>query len=208
MNAAIGFLETTGYTPAMIALDVMCKTAHVEALPSEVNDFLGFVVKVSGEIDAVQSAIEAGKQIATELGGEPVVKILANPENQIRPVINGPEEYNGLLEQNVVHHPVEDEVIQEDEEMTNDNSYALGFIETQGFTAIFNAIDQACKAANVEVVGKEKLGGGYVTVIIKGDVAAVKAAVEAGEAEVEQLGTLIAAYVIPRPSTSVLSLLP
>ncbi|MFL2864973.1 MAG: BMC domain-containing protein [Pirellulaceae bacterium] len=208
MNAAIGFLETTGYTPAMIALDVMCKTAHVEALPSEVNDFLGFVVKVSGEIDAVQSAIEAGKQIATELGGEPVVKILANPENQIRPVINGPEEYNGLLEQNVVHHPVEDEVNQEDEEMTNDNSYALGFIETQGFTAIFNAIDQACKAANVEVVGKEKLGGGYVTVIIKGDVAAVKAAVEAGEAEVEQLGTLIAAYVIPRPSTSVLSLLP
>ena len=208
MNVAIGFLETTGYTPAMIALDVMCKTAHVEALPSEVNDFLGFVVKVSGEIDAVQSAIEAGKQIATELGGDPVVKILANPENQIRPVINGPEEYNGLLEQNVVHHPVEDEVNQEDEEMTNDNSYALGFIETQGFTAIFNAIDQACKAANVEVVGKEKLGGGYVTVIIKGDVAAVKAAVEAGEAEVEQLGTLIAAYVIPRPSTSVLSLLP
>lgn len=208
MNAAIGFLETTGYTPAMIALDVMCKTAHVEALPSEVNDFLGFVVKVSGEIDAVQSAIEAGKQIATELGGEPVVKILANPENQIQPVINGPEEYNGLLEQNVVHHPVEDEVNQEDEEMTNDTSYALGFIETQGFTAIFNAIDQACKAANVEVVGKEKLGGGYVTVIIKGDVAAVKAAVEAGEAEVEQLGTLIAAYVIPRPSTSVLSLLP
>ena len=60
----------------------------------------------------------------------------------------------------------------------------------------------------MEVVGKEKLGGGYVTVIIKGDVAAVKAAVEAGEAEVEQLGTLIAAYVIPRPSTSVLSLLP
>ena len=208
MNAAIGFLETTGYTPAMIALDVMCKTAHVEALPSEVNDFLGFVVKVSGEIDAVQSAIEAGKQIATDLGGDPVVKILANPENQIRPVINGPEEYNGLLEQNVVHHPVEDEVNQEDEEMTNDNSYALGFIETQGFTAIFNAIDQACKAANVEVVGKEKLGGGYVTVIIKGDVAAVKAAVEAGEAEVEQLGTLIAAYVIPGPSTSVLSLLP
>lgn len=208
MNVAIGFLETTGYTPAMIALDVMCKTAHVEALQSEVNDFLGFVVKVSGKIDAVQSAIEAGKQIATELGGDPVVKILANPENQIRPVINGPEEYNGLLEQNVVHHPVEDEVNQEDEEMTNDNSYALGFIETQGFTAIFNAIDQACKAANVEVVGKEKLGGGYVTVVIKGDVAAVKAAVEAGEAEVEQLGTLIAAYVIPRPSTSVLSLLP
>ncbi|MCH2372161.1 MAG: BMC domain-containing protein [Pirellulales bacterium] len=92
--------------------------------------------------------------------------------------------------------------------MATDNSFALGFIETQGFTAVFNAIDQACKSANVEVIGKEKLGGGYVTVVIKGDVAAVKAAIEAGEAEVSKLGNLIAAYVIPRPSTSVLSLLP
>ena len=208
MNAAIGFLETTGYTPAMIALDVMCKTANVKALQSEVNDFLGFVVKVSGEIDAVQAAVEACNQIATELGGQPVIKILANPETQIQPVINGPEEYNGLLVQNVVHHPVEDESNREEVEMATDNSYALGFIETQGFTAVFNAIDQACKAGNVEVVGKEKLGGGYVTVIIKGDVAAVKAAVEAGQAEVSKLGNLIAAYVIPRPSTSVLSLLP
>ena len=208
MTLTIGFLETTGYTPAMIALDVMCKTANVKVLQSEVNDFLGFVVKVSGELDAVTSAIEAGKQIATELGGEPVVKILANPENQIQPVINGPEEYNGLLEQNVVHHPIEDTTSDEEIEMATDNSFALGFIETQGFTAVFNAIDQACKSANVEVIGKEKLGGGYVTVVIKGDVAAVKAAVEAGEAEVSKLGNLIAAYVIPRPSTSVLSLLP
>ena len=81
--------------------------------------------------------------------------------------------------------------------MAIENSFALGFIETQGFTAVFNAIDQACKAANVEVIGKEKLGGGYVTVVIKGDVAAVKAAVEAGEAEVAKLGNLIAAYVVP-----------
>ena len=67
-----------------------------------------------------------------------------------------------------------------------DNISALGFIETQGFTAVFEAIDSACKAANVEVIGKEKLGGGYITVVIKGDVAAVKAAVEAGTAKVER----------------------
>jgi ethanolamine utilization protein EutM len=70
------------------------------------------------------------------------------------------------------------------------------------------AIDSACKAANVEVVGKEKLGGGYITVVIKGDVAAVKAAVDAGKAKVEGLGKLIAAHVIPRPSDAVLGLLP
>ena len=50
--------------------------------------------------------------------------------------------------------------------------FALGLIETQGFTAVFEAIDTACKAANVEVIGREKLGGGYITVLIKGDVAA------------------------------------
>ena len=67
--------------------------------------------------------------------------------------------------------------------MANENPFALGFIETQGFTAVFEAIDTACKAANVEVVGKEKLGGGYVTVVVKGDLAAVTAAIEAGKAE-------------------------
>jgi microcompartment protein CcmL/EutN len=87
-------------------------------------------------------------------------------------------------------------------------TFALGFIETQGFTAVFEAIDTACKAANVEVVAKEKLGGGYVTVIIQGDVAAVKAAVEAGQQRVAGLGKLIAAHVIARPSANVLSLLP
>ena len=74
--------------------------------------------------------------------------------------------------------------------------------------AVFEAIDSACKAANVEVIGKEKLGGGYVTVIIRGDVAAVKAAVEAGVAKVGSLGKLIAGHVIARPSAAVLSLLP
>jgi microcompartment protein CcmL/EutN len=86
--------------------------------------------------------------------------------------------------------------------------YAIGLIETQGFTAVMEAIDTACKAASVEVIGKEKLGGGYITVIIKGDVAAVKAAIEAGKEKVGTLGKLIAAHVIPRPSTAVLSLLP
>jgi microcompartment protein CcmL/EutN len=85
---------------------------------------------------------------------------------------------------------------------------AIGMIETQGFTAVLQAIDSACKAANVEVVGKEKLGGGYITVLVAGDVAAVQAAVEAGKARVEGLGKLIAAHVISRPSEGIISLLP
>jgi len=87
-------------------------------------------------------------------------------------------------------------------------SFAVGLIETQGFTAVFEAIDTAVKTADVEVLAKEKLGGGFITVVIKGDVAAVHAAIDAGKAKVEGLGKLIAAHVIPSPSQGVLSLLP
>ncbi len=92
--------------------------------------------------------------------------------------------------------------------MADQAPFAIGMIETQGFTAVIEAIDTACKAANVDILGKEKLGGGYVTILIKGDVAAVKAAVDAGKNRVEGLGKLIAAHVIARPSSAVLSLLP
>ena len=92
--------------------------------------------------------------------------------------------------------------------MSQSSSFALGLIETQGFTAVFEAIDTACKAANVEVIGKEKLGGGYITIIIRGELSAVTAAVEAGQVKVDGLGKLIAAHVIARPSLAVLALLP
>ena len=92
--------------------------------------------------------------------------------------------------------------------MQDQASFAVGLIETQGFTAVFEAIDTAVKTAAVEVLAREKLGGGYITVVIKGDVAAVRAAVDAGSAKVNGLGRLIAAHVIPSPSQAVLSLLP
>ena len=91
--------------------------------------------------------------------------------------------------------------------MSQEPVFAIGMIETQGLTAVIEAVDTACKAANVEVIGREKLGGGYITVLIKGDVAAVTAAVEAGKNKVEGLGKLIAAHVIARPSAAVLGLL-
>ena len=119
--------------------------------------------------------------------------------------IISPKEYNVLIEQPVVKFPLtENEVMSQ----TQAGGQALGFIETQGFTAVFEAIDTACKAASVEVIGKEKLGGGYVTVVVRGDVAAVTAAVEAAKPKVEGLGKLIACHVIARPSTAALGLLP
>ena len=91
--------------------------------------------------------------------------------------------------------------------MNKQSSFALGLIETQGFTAIIEAIDTAVKTAAVEVLAREKLGGGYITIVIKGDVGSVRAAVEAGKQKVEGLGRLVAAHVIPNPSDGVLALL-
>ena len=82
-------------------------------------------------------------------------------------------------------------------------SDALGMIETRGFVALIEASDAMVKAAKVELVGFEKIGGGYVTAIVRGDVAAVKAAVEAGQRQAERVGELVSVHVIPRPHANV-----
>jgi len=85
---------------------------------------------------------------------------------------------------------------------------ALGMIETRGLTAAIEAADQMCKAANVTLVGTEKIGSGLVTVMVRGDVGAVKSAVESGSAAASRLGELVATHVIPRPHTDVEKILP
>lgn len=200
---AIGILETTGFTPAMVGLDIMEKGFQIGVLQAELNDLLGVCIKIQGDVDQVSAALQAGRQIAEELQGSPVTTALNRCEPGTWSVFDAPAEFNPLIQQDVIHHPRDLASMTHSEPIA-----ALGFIETQGFTAVFEAIDTACKAADVEVIGKEKLGGGYVTVIIQGDVAAVKTAVAAGSQQVDQLGKLIAAHVVTRPSPAVLSLLP
>ena len=85
---------------------------------------------------------------------------------------------------------------------------ALGMIETRGLTASIEAADAMTKAANVTLVGTEKIGSGLVSVIVRGDVGAVKAAVEAGASAASRLGELVAQHVIPRPHGDVEKILP
>ncbi len=85
---------------------------------------------------------------------------------------------------------------------------ALGMIETRGFAAMVEASDAMVKAARVELVAYEKIGGGYVTAIVRGDVAAVKAAVEAGVRGAEKVGEVVSVHVIPRPHENVDKILP
>ncbi len=213
---AIGIFEVNGFTPAMIGLDAMEKGAQIRVVQAELNDFLGTVIKIEGSVAAVRSALAAGEQAAQRMGAKPITTLLPRPDAQaFAKGILSKQERSPLLEQNVVLdiHPVTNDTNSsspksQESPMSSPNSLALGFIETQGFTAVFEAIDAACKSANVEVVAKEKLGGGYITVVIRGDVAAVSAAIESGKSKVEGLGKLIAAHIIARPSTQVMSLLP
>jgi ethanolamine utilization protein EutM len=85
---------------------------------------------------------------------------------------------------------------------------ALGMVECKGFAAVVEAADAMVKAARVELVGYEKTGGGFVTVIVRGDVAAVKAATEAGKRQAERVGEVIAVHVIARPHENVDQVLP
>ena len=93
-------------------------------------------------------------------------------------------------------------------EVTKMTQEALGMVETRGLVAAIEAADSMLKAANVTLIGTEKIGSGLVSVMVRGDVGAVKAAVEAGSANAQRLGELVAVHVIPRPHTDVEKILP
>lgn len=101
--------------------------------------------------------------------------------------------------------PVETVVVKEEKRM---ELQALGMVETRGLIASIEAADAMLKAANVVLVGTEKIGSGLVSVMVRGDVGAVKAAVEAGSATAAKLGEVIAVHVIPRPHADVEKILP
>ncbi|MFC6170848.1 BMC domain-containing protein [Loigolactobacillus jiayinensis] len=88
------------------------------------------------------------------------------------------------------------------------NTNALGMIETKGLVGAIEAADAMVKAANVTLIGKEQIGAGLVTVMVRGDVGAVKAATDAGAAASERVGELISVHVIPRPHSEVDAILP
>jgi ethanolamine utilization protein EutM len=85
---------------------------------------------------------------------------------------------------------------------------ALGMVETRGLVGAIEAADAMVKAAKVELIGREQVGGGYVTVMVRGDVGAVKAATDAGATAAEKVGEVVSVHVIPRPHSEVELILP
>lgn len=200
MRRALGLVEIKSWSAMLAALDAAEKAAPITLLQVELNDLYGACIKFTGDPAEVAAAVQAARRVAETMRVDCVSDVINAPDERARGAFDAPREFSPLIEQDVVFIPQADTVPQD---------YAIGMIETQGLTAVIEAIDTACKAAAVEIVGREKLGGGYVTVLVKGDVAAVKAAIDAGRAKIEStgLGKLIAAHVIARPSTAVLSLL-
>jgi len=191
----------------MVILDTMEKTAGIRVLQAELNDWPGVCLKLAGSVGDLGAAVEAAEHLAGRMRMSIVVDVIAAPGIGSASAYEARADFSPLIEQPTVQIPIAPKGRKEDR-MAEQSSFAVGFIETQGFTAVFEAIDTAVKTAAVEVLAREKLGGGFITVVIKGDVAAVTAAIDAGKAKVDGLGKLIAAHVIPSPSQGVLSLLP
>lgn len=213
MKQGVAILEIDGLGPALVTLDTVEKAAPVKIVQYELNDYYGICARLTGTPPALEAVTKIAQELAEQMGGRCVSTIINAPAAESEKIIRAAAEYQPLLEQEVVFFPREERettphTTEGTESVATDSHRAIGLIETQGFTAVIEAIDTACKAANVEVIGKEKLGGGYITVLIAGDVAAVEAAVEAGKTRVEGLGKLISAHVIARPSAGILKLIP
>ena len=198
-------LETPFLSITAMVCDAALKSANVRLLSLEPIGTEVILSRFSGDAGSVRAAVEAGTKRAKELGSHVVTAtILDAPEPALSGVLEGPNAINPLYGGREYFLPADHQ-----KDTTNTMTpQAIGILETQGLAAILHATDAMLKAADVELVGKEKIGAAYVTIIIKGDVAAVTAALEAGAAAVGDLGKLIATQVIARPHEDLLRLLP
>ncbi len=130
---------------------------------------------------------------------------MANKSTTKKTVIANPEVMKNNDAEVKTTEVVKPKIIKEEKKMALE---ALGMIETRGLVAAIEAADAMLKAANVALVGTEKIGSGLVSVMVRGDVGAVKAAVEAGGQSAQKLGEIIATHVIPRPHSDVEKILP
>jgi microcompartment protein CcmL/EutN len=204
--SALGLIEVPFFSVAAVVADAAAKAACVRILGFEATGNENILIRLGGGIADVEAALATADDFATRLGSSAVVQAIARPAEAMAAMIHFPNAQNPLYGGRDQFLPT-DFPLTENKTMSNKKE-ALGILETQGLTAILEATDAMLKAANVTLVGKEKIGAAYVTVIVRGDVAAVTAAVDAGSKAVGALGKLIAAHVIARPHDDLIALLP
>jgi microcompartment protein CcmL/EutN len=183
MKQAIGLIETKGLVALFEATDAMLKAASVTFTGWE-SVGSGFVTGiVEGDVAAVKAATDVGASAAARVGEVVGVQVIARPHDDLS-IFPTPKTIEGAG-------------------APTDGGRALGLIETQGLTAVIEATDAMCKAAGVTIVKEIEIGGGFVTVIVRGDVGSVRAAVDAGAEAAKSVGTLVSAHVIPSPHAGI-----
>ncbi len=197
---ALALLEIGNLSPALIAADRCVKAAGVRIIGIESTDGAAQCIKLAGPADAVREAAEAGAAAGRQMGTTVFWSWLPGPLPETVQVASQPPAFSPLLEVYDARIP---------HKVSMNPSDALGLLETQGLVAALHATDEMLKSAAVTLVGKEKIGAAYVTIMVRGDVAAVQAAIAAGKQTVERLGgKLILADVIARPHPDLAALLP
>ena len=183
MSEAIGMVETVGLVGIVEAGDAMAKAANVQLLGWDKVGSGLVTVFCSGDVAAVKSAVDAGSTAAAKVGKVHSVHVIPRPHEELSAIMPTRDE---AAEGGVVR--------------------ALGLIETRGATGVIEAADAMSKAADVDIIKVLEIGGGYITVLVSGDVGSVQASVSAGSEACERVGELVSQHVIPRPHDDVVSL--
>jgi len=197
---SLAFLEIGNLTPALVVADRCAKAAGVAIVGIESTMGAEQCIKLAGSAGDVREAGQQGVALARLMGTRADLVVIPGPTAATGRVSTLAPAFIPLL-------GIYDSIVKREHAMPS--SDALGLIETQGLVAALHATDEMLKTSPVELVGKEKIGAAYVTIVVRGDVAAVQSAVAAGRQTVERLdGKLIMADVITRPHPELAALLP
>lgn len=204
--SSLGFIEAPFLSITAMLAQEAANAADVRILGFEATGNENVLIRIAGDVSQVRAALDAAETLAPKLGVAAITTgTITKPATGFDPMIHFPNANNPL-------YGGRDQLLPTDYPNSATTKImkpqAIGILETQGLTAILEATDAMLKAADVKLVGKEKIGAAYVTVIVSGDVAAVTAAIDAGKQAVGSLGKVIAAHVIARPHDELAALLP
>jgi microcompartment protein CcmL/EutN len=204
--SSLGFIEAPFLSISAMLAQEAANAADVRILGFEATGNENVLIRIAGDVSQVRAALDAAETLAPKLGVAAIITgTIPKPAAGFDPMTYFPNTNNPL-------YGGRDQLLPTDYPNSATSNHmkpqAIGILETQGLTAILEATDAMLKAADVKLVGKEKIGAAYVTVIVSGDVAAVTAAIDAGKQAVGSLGKVIAAHVIARPHDELAALLP
>ena len=177
-TGALGLLETTGYAGVVSGVDAMIKAADVEIQRLSIGSGGRIVGLVKGSLDSVQAAIEVGAERARQAGELNAARVISRPDPQVMAC------FGGLL-------PAQ--------RAASSTQKAMGLIETRSTVALVRAVDQMLKTAEVEYEGSYKVGYFLTAGVVRGDVGAVRVALDAGAEEAVKHGELVSVHLIPHP---------